>query len=186
MTDPMVVVEDTGDNNFPFKEYIADILSVLPESDLIGIAKISIVRGLTKIANKKNDSYARYLPIENGKRSEIEINYVALLRERIPKYLFKSYPEIAALLLSEYIYHEIGHHIHLFKKHGIRKRSHEFFANKYAKRGYFKYLFLKQKEILLSYKFASWNILMFDKEERKMFREGRKELLAILEQGKNY
>lgn len=172
----MVVVENIKDNDLPFEKHIVNILSVVPKNDLHGIVKISVLKEFKDKNKNKGESYARYIPYGNGRKCEIEVNYRALIKDCIPKYLFKSNPQIACLLLSEYIFHEIGHHVHLFKKHGILKKKHESFADKYAKEMYFNYFLSRPKAILLSYRLASLNIFLFNKEERRLFLEGRKEL----------
>jgi hypothetical protein len=159
---------------FNFNRYINLMLSLVPNENLIGISKIKIIE---KICSHENVR-ARYVPLDNGKMSEIEVNISTLNKEAIPKYLFDNLPEIAALLLSEYIFHEIGHHVHHFKKHGIKRNNFESFANTYARKGYLSYFNNRKSRILFSYFLASINFLMFDKHERKMFADGRKELIV--------
>ncbi len=94
---------------------------------------------------------------------------------------FELYPEIAALFLSEVIAHEIGHHVHTFRRTGIAKRFLEKFANKYAIAGYNNYLISRQSKILSSYKWASWNLFMFNKEDRRLFSSARYEIINWIE-----
>lgn len=168
-----IKIEIKNNLKFNFNKYINLMLSLVPNENLIGLAKIKI---LEKICSHENVR-ARYLPLNNGKMSEIEVDVSTLNKEAIPKYIFNIFPEIAALLLSEYIFHEIGHHIHFFKQHGIKKNKYESFANLYAKKGYFSYFKARKKRILFSYFIASMNFFLFNKHERKMFADSRRELI---------
>ncbi|MCP4137436.1 MAG: hypothetical protein GY754_41095 [bacterium] len=158
-------------------------MRVIPDKDLLGIRKIRIAENFS---HKKcnNNSLGCYIPDQKGTHCIIEINIINLLKKKIPKYLFELYPEIAALFLSEVIAHEIGHHVHTFKRTGITKRSHEKFANKYAIAGYSNYLISRQSTILSSYKWASWNLFMFNKQNRRAFSSARCELINWIENNK--
>lgn len=159
---------------FNFEKYITLILSLVPRENLVGLSRIRILDNV----EIGDDFKARYIPTPNGKQCEIEINLSSLNKENIPKYLFNKYPEIAGLLLSEYIFHEIGHHIHSFKKHGVKKQNQETFANEYAKKGYYAYIDRRKRKILISYFLASIDIFLFNKQERKMFADSRSEIIT--------
>jgi hypothetical protein len=155
----------------------------MPKEDMVGIKEIKIVEKFSHNKCRK-DSPGCYLPDLKGKKATIEINFLNLTKHQIPMYLFDGYPEIAALLLSEIIAHEIGHHDHTFKRHGIKKYSYEKFADQYAKAGYYHYLKSRTSQILSSYKRASRNILRFDKKARKLFSLGYQELNEWLDTNK--
>lgn len=178
----MKIISVSG-SEFQFRKYINLILSVVPGRDTAGISKIRITDNFSH--KKCLDSLACYIPDQRGRNCVIEINIVSLSEKKIPKYLFDSYPEIAALFLSEVLTHEIGHHVHTFKRHGIKKNRHEEFADRYAVSGYYHYLRLRLAEILSSYRRASWNIYKFDKDDRKKFSSARKELIEWLKENKN-
>jgi hypothetical protein len=166
--------------SFPFDEYCRLIINVLPETDMVGIEEIRFV-DIFSHAKSDNASVACYLEGENGKQSNIEINTDNLIKEKIPEYLFKRHQEIAALFLSEIIAHEVGHHAHRFKRHGVRKNKAEKFADMYAKAGYYSYLSVRKRKILLTYKMASCNIFFYDKKDRQLFFESRRELVDWIE-----
>lgn len=173
MANVEILIEKDIGIQFNFRKYINLFLSVIPEWDLVGIITIRIM----KTFDDANSIYARYVLAENEKKGLIEINIGSILKNAIPKYLFHYYGEIAALLLSEYVFHEIGHHVHLFKKHGVKKKMHESFSHEYARRFYYQYYVFRKKTILRSYMFASLNVFMFSSKERKMFAKSRKELI---------
>jgi len=161
---------------FPFDEYCRSIINALPETDTVGIAEI---RFINIFSHPKSDkaSVACYLEGKNGKESNIEINTDNLIEEKIPENLFKRHQEIAALFLSEIIAHEVGHHAHRFKRHSVKKNKAEKFAEMYARAGYYSYLSVRKRKILLTYKMASYNIFFYDKKDRQLFYESRRELV---------
>ena len=169
--------------DFPFEKYCNLIIAVIPKEDIVGITEIRFVESFSHKKSQKN-ALAYYIPGQKGGKAAIEINITNLSKQQIPLYLYNFYPEIAALLLSEYIGHELGHHIHTFKRHGIKKYSREKFSDQYAKAVYFHYLKSRTSQILASYRRASWNILRFDKKARKTFSLGHKELIEWLEENK--
>ena len=135
----MKITIKNSDIAFPFDDYCKLIFDIIPISNTIGIDEI---RFIERFSHPKSDkcSIACYLEAEQGNRSNIEINLKNLIKEKIPEYLFKNNQEIAALFLSEIISHEVGHHAHRFKRHGVKKAKAEAFAEEYAKAGYFNYL----------------------------------------------
>lgn len=156
----------------------------MPKKDIVGIKEIRIVERFSHNKCMK-DYLGCYIPDPKGKKAVIEINFLNLSKHKIPTYLFDTYYEIAALLLSEIIAHEIGHHVHTFKRHGITKYRKEKFSDQYARAGYYHYLQSRSSQILASYRRASWNILRFDKEARKTFSKGYKELIEWLASNKS-
>ncbi len=92
-----------------------------------------------------------------------------------------SFHEISGLLLSEILCHEIGHHVRDFKRHSIKKKLQENYADKYARAGYYQYLKSRKRNILSDYKIASLNIFQFNKEDRNQFKKSRNELIEWLE-----
>jgi hypothetical protein len=171
----MKVTIENCEISFPFDEYCRSIISVLPKADMVGIDEIRFVN---TFSNQKSDkaSVACYLEGKNGKQSNIEINTLNLIRDKIPEYIFKRHQEIAALFLSEIIAHEVGHHAHRFKRHGVKKNQAERFAEMYARAGYYSYLSDRKRKIFLAYKMASNNILLYSKKDRQLFSESRREL----------
>jgi hypothetical protein len=176
----MKIVVRNCEMSFPFDEYSRLILGALPKPDTVGVDEIRYVDNFSHPKSNKA-SIACYLEGENGKQSNIEINTVNLIKEKIPAHIFKRHKEIAALFLSEIIAHEVGHHAHRFKRHGVIKKKAEKFAEKYARAGYFSYLSDRKRKILSAYKMASYNILLYDKKDRQIFSEGRRELVDWIE-----
>ena len=169
---------------FPFDNYCQLIFDIIPKSDTIGIDEI---RFIERFSHPKSDqcSIACYLEAEHGNRSNIEINLKNVIKEKIPEYLFKNNQEIAALFLSEIISHEVGHHAHRFKRHGVKKEKAESFAEKYAKAGYFNYLRQRKNKILADYRRASLNVFAFDKKGRQSFSLSRQELINWINDNPN-
>ncbi len=155
---------------FQFPKYIKLILAIIPNDDVLGINEIAVV---DSYSDKKclSDYLACYIPNVNGKDCLVEVCIGNLLKDYIPEYLFNDYPEIAALRLSRILAHEIGHHAHYFKRHKIRKKRHEKFADQYAEAGYYNYYKYRTNKIIWSYRIASWNFFQFEKEDRKLFSE---------------
>ncbi len=178
-----ITVEET-DVKFSFKKYCKLILSVAPKWDILGIKEIRFVE---KFYYPKSDhsSPAHYLRGANGKNAIIELNLPNVFEHIVSQYYFEKHPEIAALKLSQVIFHEIGHHAHFHKRHGIKKKRHENFANKYGAAGYLNYLTLRKNKIIASYKWAERNIFEWSKKERNMFKENRQEITDWLKKNKN-
>lgn len=87
---------------------------------------------------------------------------------------------MAALLLSQAVFHEIGHHVHTYKRHGVNKKSREDFAEKYTRACYYRYLTARKEKILAEYKRGAWNFLEMDKEGRNKAQSSRKEIRTWL------
>ncbi len=175
----MKIVTRYDNSKFPFQKYSALMLSVAPRTDLIGISEILFVENFNH-PKSNHDALAHYLEGTNGKNSTIELHIPNIVANQIQDFYFEVYPEIAGLLLSEIFFHEIGHHAHRFKRHAVKKNENEKFANKYAKAGYLNYFKSRHKKILRSYLFASWSFILFNKAERTMFKDGRKDLINWL------
>lgn len=176
----MKVVVETQSIDFDFKKYIDLILKVAPIHDITGIQRITFK---DNFSHPKSDpeSLACYLRGGNGSTSTIEVNIKNILKiNKIPEYLFQRHPEIAALRLSEIIFHEIGHHAHHFKRHGIKNKQHEDFAGRYGEAGYCNYLISRKKKIISSYKWGARNILDYDKMDRQLFKNSLDEILEWL------
>lgn len=169
---------------FDFEKYCNLILAVVPKIDLIGIEEIRFVK---YFSHPKTDtsSLGCYLQSNHSGKAAIELNIKNIAKDQIPEFNFQFYPEIASMLLSHTIFHEIGHHVHTFKRHRIRKRNIEEFAEKYCEACYYKYLVVRRKKILLSYRFAEWDFINTDKEGRNIARQSRKQILDWLDKNKN-
>ena len=158
----MKVLVETKVTEFDFKKFAEYILKVVPIHDVAGIQKIAFKDNFSHPKSDPN-SLACYLKGGNGTTSYIEVNVKNIIKEKIPTFIFKRHPEIAALWLAEIIFHEIGHHAHNFKRHGIEFKKHENFAGQYAKAGYYRYLISRKDRILASYKWGARNIFELDR-----------------------
>lgn len=154
---------------FNFEKFINLIISVLPKQDVIRIDQINFVDDFGKKSGISKSALALYKHGRDGKNSSIEINIRNLHKDLIQDYLFDSFPEIATLLLSEVVCHEIGHHVHHSRRHGIKKTKAENFADKYSVAGYYHYLIFRHDKIMSSFKWDSRNILLFNKKQRHSF-----------------
>ena len=103
-----------------------------------------------------------------------------MFKQMIPEFNFIKYPEVAALLLSQTVFHEIGHHVHTYKRHGVNKKAREDFADKYTGACYYRYLIARKEKILAEYRRGSWNFLELDKEGRNKARSSRNEISTWL------
>lgn len=164
---------------FPFEKYCDLFLSIIPPFDLIGIEEIRFV-DIFFSPKSNSKALAHYVKGLNGKKAIIEINTTNLLKLNISELYYEIYPEIAALNLSGIVFHEIGHHVHQFRRHGVQKSRIERFADDYSKAGYFNYLKSRQKKILKSFTWGSLDFLHWGKKERKEFKKSKKELLSWL------
>lgn len=181
----MIIDAQATIHNFDFEHFCRLITEVPPKSDTIGIKCLRLV---TEFSNHSSDpkSPACYLPNRRCLEAAIEIHSGNLIAAGvIPEYLFKDYHEIAALLLSEIVGHEIGHHVHECKRHGLKKKEAENFSRKYARAVYFNYLKSRRDPILAAYTRASGSFFRFDKAGRKQFAESKKELIEWLEANQN-
>lgn len=165
---------------FPFETYCNRIIACIPDNDLIGINDI---RFLDNFSHPKSDKsgVANYFQGRNGRDAVIEIHVPNMVEQQIPDYLFETNHEIAGLLISEIIGHEIGHHVHQFKRHKVRKQGFESFAGRYARATYFNYLKSRSSKILSSYRWASLNPFIFRKKDRQSFAKNRQDLINWLE-----
>lgn len=176
----MKVVIETQSIDFDFIKYVNLILKVAPIHDITGIQQITFK---DNFSHPKSDpeGLACYLRGGNGSTSTIEVNIKNILKfNKISEYLFERHPEIASLWLSEIIFHEIGHHAHHFKRHGIKSKQHEDFAARYGEAGYCNYLIFRKKQIISSYKWGARNILEHDKKNRQSFKNSLNEILEWL------
>ena len=180
----MNIIVNSQKIKFPFEKYCLLNLSVVPAKDIIGIKEIRFVDHFSHPKYDK-DSLGCYFPETNGKNAIIEIHIPNIIKHRVSKYYFERHPEISALIISETIFHEIGHHVHFFRKHGIKKRKYEFFADKYATAGYFHYIKYRQKKILSSYKWGSRNFIELNKEERSKLYKNYQEIVDWLDKHKD-
>ncbi len=170
------------DLKFPFEKFIIRMIDIVPKEDIIGLDKIIIKKEALKKYQKQNDTALSFYVHDKEKNTnQIEVFINNILNKTIPEYAFKFYPEIGGLLLSEIIYHEIGHHVHFYKRHGIKKKKYEKFAEKYSKAGYFNYLKSRKKKILRSFTWAMRNFLLWSKKDREMFKLSKQELIDWLE-----
>jgi hypothetical protein len=164
---------------FPFEKYCQYMIDIAPKSDIVGIKEIRLHSSFS-YPKSDPDSMACYLGYGNGGEAIIEFHLGNLIAHRLYVYLLDSYHEIAGLLLSEILFHEIGHHVREFKRHNIKKNQNENFADRYAKAGYYHYLKSRKSDILLDYRTASWNIFRFNKKDRRIFSESRNDLIKWL------
>ena len=156
---------------FDYVKYCGMILSLIPKEDIIGISEIRFVNEFS-IDFAKMDQIAYYQGGENGKKAVIEIN-IKNIKKIIPEHILGIHAEIAALLLSEIIGHEVGHHVRKFKRHGLPKKKSEFFAEKYGKACFYSYLRSRSKKILNSFRIGSLLFFIYDRKTRSNFIESR-------------
>jgi len=152
---------------FDYKKYFSIILSILPVEYIGNLKVIHIVDKYENDIDFDSRSYGCYV-IRNY-YGEIFINIGNLSNNKIPSYLYKNYPEISALFLSEILGHEYGHHVNAF--YVKYKGDSEEFAKKYAESCYYFYLKQRRLHIYISYYLASVNFLIFNRNERMMFRK---------------
>ena len=176
-----VKIQTELSSRFSFKTYCEYILSVFPKKDFNDLAEIRIVDVYAKFNKKHESALACYYFEKEDKFAVIEVNITNLIGQKIPIYLFEGYPEIASLLLTSTIGHELGHHVHIYRRNGVKQKEREKFADNYAKAGYFHYLKLREAKILKSYWLASKNIIEFDSETRESFKQAREELISWVE-----
>jgi len=170
--------------SFDFERYCGLIVKSIPQTDIVGVNYLKFVSAFSnELSNPK--SPACYLTNPGGVGSAIEVHVDNLAQASIPEYLLNKHPEIAALFLSEIIGHEVGHHVHYCKRHGLKKKEEEVFAAKYAKAVYFNYLQSRRKQILAAYTRASKSFLNFDKVGRKQFASSKQELIYWLDANKD-
>jgi hypothetical protein len=164
---------------FNFCLYLNHMIGLVPLSDISFLKKIAIQKKAHKKSKLINENTQAFYYQDNS-YGYIEIILENIIDVSIPLYAFEKYPEIGGLLLSEIVFHEIGHHVHYLKRHGIKKKDYETFADKYAEVGYKKYLLSRASKILSSYRRASFNFFLFNKKERKLFSTSRQELTTYL------
>ncbi len=169
--------------NLPFDKYCKLIFAVPPTEDLKGIREIRFVDAYSHPRTDK-DAFGRYLPGNNGRNAVIEIHIPNILKGKIHEFSFTHYPEVAALLLSQVIFHQIGRHVHKFKRQGVKKEKREIFAAKYTAACYYRYLSSRKAKILAEYRRASQNVNEMDEEGRDSARKSQDEIIAWLEQNR--
>ncbi len=169
--------------NFPFDKYCRLIFTMPPTKDLTGISEI---RFLDRYSHPKtdHDALARYLQGNKGRNAVIEIHIPNILQGKIHEFTFKKYPEVAALLLSQVIFHEIGRHVHKFRRRGVKKEKIEIYTALYTTACYYRYVSSRKAKILADYRRASQNNLEMDEEGRAAANNSRDEIIAWLEQNK--
>ncbi|MFH2059054.1 MAG: hypothetical protein ABIJ59_09140 [Pseudomonadota bacterium] len=171
---------------FPFENFMNRMIAIVPATDIVGLDKIVIKNEVSKEYQKQNDIVeAFYYQDNEKKKNHIEVFIKNILNRSIPEYAFNIYPEIGGLLLSEIIYHEIGHHVHFNRRHGVKKKKYEKFAKKYSTAGYYLYFKTRAPKILSNYKWASWNFFLFNKKERQLFKQAKDELITWVSKTQN-
>lgn len=166
---------------FPFENFFNYMVSLLPYRDISGLEKIRIQNKInSKLEKVNHKTQAFYHQDKINNKGYIDIILKNIIDVSIPSYAFEIHTEIGALLISEILFHEIGHHVHYKKRHGVKRKEYEKFADKYAKAGYLTYLKSRSSKILSSYRWASLNLLVFNKEERSRFSKVRQELVNYL------
>ncbi len=170
-------------SNFPFDKYCKLIFAVPPSKDIIGIREIRFVDTYSH-PKTDHDALGCYLQGNNGQNAVIEIHIPNILKGKIHEFNFTHYPEVAALLLSQVIFNEIGHHVHKFKRRGVKKEKREIFVAKYTTACYYRYLSSRKAKILTEYRRASRNIHEMDKEGRESALKSRDEIIAWLEENR--
>jgi hypothetical protein len=165
---------------FPFDKYCNLIFAVPPREDVTGIREIRFVDTYSH-PKSGHDPFGCYLQGNKGRDAVIEIHIPNILKGKIHEFNFTNYPEVAALLLSQVVFHEIGHHVHTFKRHGVKKDKKENFAVQYTAACYYRYLSSRKAKILAEYRRASRNILGMDKEARDSARRSQDEIIYWLE-----
>ncbi len=166
--------------NFPFDKYCNLMFAVPPGEDITGIREIRFLDAYSH-PKSDHDAFGRYLQGDNGRNAVIEINIPNILKGKINEFNFTKYPEVAALLLSQVVFHEIGHHVHRFKRPGVKRGKREDFAAKYTTACYYRYLSSRKAKILAEYRRGSLNVLDMDKEGRDKARQSRDEIIGWLE-----
>jgi hypothetical protein len=166
--------------NFPFDKYCKLIFAVPPTKDLIGIHEIKFVDTYSR-PKTDQDALGCYLQGNNGRNAVIEIHIPNILKGKIHEFNFTNYPEVAALLLSQVVFHQIGHHVHKFKRQGAKKEKLEIFAAKYTTACYYYYLMSRKAKILAEYRRASRNIHEIEEEGRYSALTSQSEIIGWLE-----
>jgi hypothetical protein len=167
--------------NFPFDKYCNLIFAAPPAKDLVGIREIRFVDTYSH-PKTDQDALGCYLQGNNGRNAVIEIHIPNILKGKIHEFNFTNYPEVAALLLSQVVFHQIGHHVHKFKRHGVKKEKREIFVAQYTAACYYRYLSSRKAKILADYKRASENIHEIDEEGRYSALNSQSEIIGWLEE----
>jgi hypothetical protein len=157
------------------------MIDVVPSNDVIGICELRFVKTFSNPKTGR-DALGSYLQGRNGRDARIEISIPNVLERMISNFNFTKYTEVAALLLSQIVFHEIGHHVHTFKRHGVVKNSREDFADRYTSACYYRYLSARKDKILAEYRRGSWNFLEMDKDGRNKARSSRHDIKAWLKE----
>lgn len=160
--------------NFDYTKYCKHILGVFPEKYIRKLEGIWLVDEYVDYIKCDTNGYGCYF-VEKGGNGVIVLHISNLTKSKIPPYLYFRYPEIASFFLSEIIGHEFGHHILTFWLNG--GENHEEFADYYAAATYYNYFKKRKFLILFNYCCASCNYLLFDREDRRLFRNAIKDLL---------
>lgn len=166
------VVEEDYKSLLNFREVTNNVLDVLPQKDLIGIEEVIYGKCKDKVVGGK------CIYSQNGRKSKIKICVNNLFLYKyideylgITEFLCLLNREIAALILSSYISHEVGHHVHRFHRHNIKKKGYENFAKLYSKAGSYRYYKSRQKKITRSFKKARYLYIIHSREEREYYKK---------------
>jgi hypothetical protein len=167
--------------NFPFDKYCKLIFAVPPAEDLKGIREIRFADTYSH-PKTDQDALSCYLQGNNGRNAVIEVHIPNILKGKIHEFNFTNYPEVAALLLSQVVFNEIGHHVHKFKRRVVKKEKREIFIAKYTAACYYRYLSSRKAKILADYRRASENIHAIDEEGRYSALNSQSEIICWLEE----
>jgi hypothetical protein len=136
----------------PYARWIeADIerlLMTVPHDDLVGLDEIAVADALPRRGQHVAAGLYRRRWSRGGwqrQPARIDLAFDGIYLD-MPRWLFRV-PFVRRLMLANILYHEIGHHVHRVRAHGVSKGDQEEFAERYA-RAQLKHLFTRWRPLI--------------------------------------
>jgi hypothetical protein len=140
-----IIITETGQKeltklNFVVEESLDQIIAFIPKLDLIGLGHIFITDKPNQSRKSSADATAAYFQKYENTSAYVEI-YLARLYSHVKSAeSFSLMIPLQMVGLAEALFHEVGHHVEKTRSHGIKKKTREKFAEKYANELLSKYL----------------------------------------------
>lgn len=122
---------------FNFENSIKKLIKIIPYEHIMNLKEIKVIWICQN--KKQGQAHGLYYGDREGSPAPIIILCVGNILKGVPKIVYYLMPWVPELLLSDTLYHEIGHHYQRVS-HGYKKEEWEKHAEQYSK--------MMQKEFL--------------------------------------
>ena len=126
--------------NFDVEKPLSEIIKYIPRLDLIGLDFIYVTDKPEHSKKHLSNALGIYFQKQNNSPAYVEIYLSRIFGHINSAEHMKLIMPILNIGLAHTVFHEVGHHFHTTKSHGIKKSKREQFADHYANNLLSKYL----------------------------------------------